>query len=233
MKKIGILSGGLILTIFFASCSKSNSTQPSASGTPQMSYELKASNSLVNLPAKMTGTGTIDWTGGLASPTMIKFEAKKGGTEIEYKSALDTTIDLMSSIAATFGGFTIPTGTYNEIELKIDLSKNGSNPALELDGTFTSGGVTTPVTVTINDFIEIQTEQHDVTIDSTESFVAVTTLDLSSISAGITETMLNAATVTGGTIVISATSNRRLYEIIVDNLHGERHHCEFEHHRRH
>ncbi|MGN6569496.1 MAG: hypothetical protein ACTHJ0_16170 [Flavipsychrobacter sp.] len=236
MRSSYFLSAGLAFMMLFAACKKDSTTQTaySSTGAPQMSYQLKAVNTSSSVGMKRTDSGLISWTAGMAHPVMVKFEARKGGTQIDYRSAVDTTVDLMGSIVATFGGFSIPTGTYNEIELKIDLDKSGATPALELDGTYTdTSGMSTPVTVQINDYVELQTEQHDVTIDSTETFTAVTTLDLSSISAGITQRMLARASLTGGTIVISSSSNRMLYEMILANLHGERYHCEFEHHRRH
>ena len=234
MRSAYFLSAGLALTMLFAACKKNDSSQTGTmTGTPEMGYQLKAVNASSSIGMKRTDSALISWTDGTAHPVMVKFEAKKAGTEIDYRTAVDTTIDIMSSILPVFGGFTIPTGTYNEIELKIDLDRSGSTPALELTGTYTdTAGVMTPVSVQINDFLELETEQHDVTIDSSAAFVAVTTLDLSTISAGITQRMLSRATMSGGTIVISSSSNRSLYEVIVDNLRGARHHCEFEHHRR-
>ena len=234
MKRTLLLSA-VCAGVFFASCSKkSNDVSPSSNnGTTSkqtdMSYQLVATNKTANVEGKSTATANIVWTSGMANPRMIKFEAKKDGTEIEYKSTNVDTIDLMNPIS--FGGFTIPSGTYDEIELRIDLEKEGRTPALRLEGQFTNSTLSLPVVVEIDEPIELKTEQQDVTITDDMSFVAVTTLDLSTYTLGITTTMLLNAKLDNGVLVISSTSNKDLYNKILAHLHAN-HHVEFHHHKR-
>jgi hypothetical protein len=136
----------------------------------------------------------------------------------------------MASVAASFGNFTIPAGTYDEIELKIDLDKKAADPAMELEGTFSNNVTTIPVKLEIDNYLELKTENQNVTISNNDSYVAVTTIDLSSITSGISETMLLNADLTNGTIVISSHSNELLYHTILENLGNRHFHCDFEHH---
>jgi len=48
----------------------------------------------------------------------------------------------------------------------------------------------------------------------------LTTLDLSQLTTGITESMLSSATLTNGVLVISATSNAALYSVILSNINN-------------
>ena len=228
MKKTILLFASFIgLTLF--SCKKSSdSTTPTQ---PTVGNQIKTTNINYSV-ARTTALANIAWTAGFANPDVIKFEAKTDNTQIEYKSTNTAQIDLMSSVGLTFGGFSIPAGTYKEIEVKLELEKNGTVPVLELRGTFTSGAITLPVVLDITQSIELKTEQHDVTISSDYSFVAVTTLDLSAITSGITASMLLGADLTGGSVVISSSSNVALYNIVLAHLQNERHHCEFESHHK-
>jgi len=194
-----------------------------------MGYQLVATNTSYAM-ARTTASANILWTSAFANPDVVKFDAKQDNVQIEYRSTNNAQIDLMSPVALTFGNFTLPAGIYNEISLKIDLDRNGSIPTLQLNGQFTSGPVSLPVSVQIFESVELQTEQHNVTISNDNSFVAVTTIDLSAITSGITATMLLNATLTGGAVVISSDANHDLYKIILENLEIEHHHCEFEGH---
>lgn len=233
--KLILSTATLAMGMLFASCNKNstNVTPDSNSGTANganMSYAMKAGNTSGSIGQKGTANGVITWTSGFANPTFVKFEAKQKGTEIEYKSTNTTQIDLFAPVATSFGGFVLPDGTYKEIELMIHLDNNGSSPAIQLTGSYAINLVTVPVVFSTDRALELKTEVKDVTIDNSSTFMAVTTLDLGSISDGITQTMLQNATLTNGTLVISSTSNRSLYNIIVNNLTSKRHHEEYEHH---
>lgn len=225
--KRSLLLTTIALGLLFASCKKSSYN--SSPTPPTVNYQLVATNTSYGV-AKTTATSNIVWTSGFANPDVIKFEAKQNNLEVEFKSTNNAQIDLMAPVALTFGDFTLPAGTYDEIELKIDLDKNGTSPALQLNGTFTSGLITLPVVFEIKEPIELTTEQHNVVISTDSSFTAVTTLDLLSMTTGINAAMLLDAQLTNGTIVISQTSNHDIYEMILTNLGHHHHHCEFEHH---
>ncbi len=219
-----ILAAGL----FISSCKKNDNN--TSTTQPQLSYQLTTTNSSTGLAQKGTANANIQWTSGYAYPRTIKFEAKKDGVTAEFTSTTDQQIDLMASVAASFGNFTIPAGTYDEIELKIDLDKKAADPAMELEGTFSNNVTTIPVKLEIDNYLELKTENQNVTISNNDSYVAVTTIDLSSITSGISETMLLNADLTNGTIVISSHSNELLYHTILENLGNRHFHCDFEHH---
>lgn len=233
MKAKLILSAAtLAMGMMVTSCNKNSTTvtpDSNSTASTNMSYGLKAANTSNGL-AKGTANAMLTWTSGFANPTMIKFEAKQKGTEIEYKSTNTSQINLFAPVATSFGGFTIPAGAYKEIELKLSLDNVGTQPALQLNGTFTNNLTTVPVVLRVDDDFEIKTEVKDVTIDENDDFMALTTLDLASMQSSITLNMLQNATLTNGTIVISRTSNKTLYNLILSSLTGKRHHSEYEHH---
>jgi hypothetical protein len=214
--------------ILSTSCKKSNDL--SVTGSSGINYELKATNSttVINQRTSSPLAGTLVWTSGLGSASLIKFEAKSNNSKVEYKSNSLQHIDLFSSVNSKLGNITLPAGAYNEVEFKIVLNKTSTEAALELNGQFTIGGVTTPVTFKVNSEVEIKAERNNVVVTDNNSYKALSTIDLSLLTKGITETMLKSAQLTNGTIVISSTSNANLYTALLASL-VDLDSCEFEH----
>jgi hypothetical protein len=203
-------------------------TGTTSSKSPKLRYQLKASNYSYGVAPKPTAAGSFTWTKATASPSVIKFEAKRNGVELEYKTVNTTTIDLMSPTATYFGGFAIAAGTYNEVELKIELSRS-SAPSVQLTGTYSDGSTTIPVSVVINEMVSLKTEQHNVTMSDSSTFTSLTVFDLSRLTSGITSSVISSATLTSGTLVISSTSNVVMYNKLIANFKNEDHHHEIGH----
>jgi len=226
MKIPKLLLTAAAATMVLGSCSKSDSGGTTDS---TLQFQLKADNPMV-VVNKMDAPGSILWTSGSASATQVKLEAKQGVNELEFRKTQLQQIDLFASVAVGLGNVVIPAGTYTEVEFKIDLNQNGSNPSMELNGTYTSGtGIVTPVVFTLNGLFQLKAEQNNVVITSNSSFTALTTLNLAFVSSGITQALMNSATISAGKINISASSNTNLYNIIVNNLQNF-HHIDVTHH---
>lgn len=220
MKTTSLIFGAALAITVFSSCSKK------ASGPASVKFQLKASNPVAGLAARSTAA-TIQWNSGTATPTAVKFEAKKGTTEIEYTSTAGQQVNLFTISQSTFGSITLPDGTYNEIELKINIDGTTSAPALELNGIYNNGTTDIPVSFRVTTPLLIKAEKNNVVV-SGGSLTAVTELNLALYTTGITQSMLNSATKTAGTIVISSVSNPGIYQQIVANI-DRFHHAEFNH----
>jgi hypothetical protein len=215
-----------IVVLFLFSCKKQSTNSNST-----VEFQLKTANrtSVVN---RVDGAGSITWTSGFASATEIKLEAKNSAQQqVEYKSESKQKVDLFTSVAGSLGNVILSPGTYTEVEFRIELSPSGADAALQLDGSFTNGntGAITPVSFRINSIFEIKGEKNNVTITDNSGTTALTTLDLSVLTTGISQAMLSSATITGGSIIISSSSNVALYNIIVANLQLH-HEAEINHH---
>jgi hypothetical protein len=205
-----LILSGLFL---FSACKKDSG------GSSQSSFKYKLTTTNRSTVVNRLETGNVTWTSGYGSANQVKFEAKNSsGTQVEYKTSVSQKIDLFASVATILGTITLPAGTYTEIEFKGELAPNAPDAALELNGTFTSGATTTPVVFSVASPVEIKTERNNVVISDNASYTALTTFDLSKLTTGITEAMLNSATKTSGKIIISASSNTNLFNIMLANL---------------
>ena len=202
--KLKIISLLTISAIFFLAACKKNNDSSNAN------FKLKTTERSATVGRT---AGTITWTSGFASATEIEFEAKKDNIELELKSEARQRINLFSPLS-TLGLVTIPPGIYKEVEFEIHISPAAPDAALELRGTYNS----TPIVFRVNTPIEIEAEFDDVTITQGNDFSAIISLNLSLLTLGITDAALSNAMLTNGEIIISATSNIALYNIMLANL---------------
>lgn len=223
-----LIASSTFALLSLVSCKKDST---STENTSVFSYQLQAVNrtSVVARTAttERTASASIQWTAGTASANELKFEAENSAGEVEFKQKTAQQIDLFSA-SSSLGNITIPPGTYNEVEFKALLAPSGSVPALELSGNFTSGGVTKQIKFVVNSSLELKAEKANVTVAQGSLYSALNNIDLSQLTANVSETALNNATTTNGIVVLSASSNQSIYQTILDNL--SRHHGEAEVH---
>ena len=212
----------LLLAVSFASCKKDTSVNNDKSNGA-ISFQLTAKNpssTISRLGVASTlrdASATIEWKQGTATATLIKFEGERSGSEVEFKSSVQRTINLFDS-TASLGNISLPAGTYDEVEFKAKLSPVNGQPALEIKGQFNDGTTIRTVTFRANEEIEIKGEKKHVTITDSTIHTAVTQLNLALAGRGVSSSMLSSAVITGGEIVISESVNKDLYKIILKNL---------------
>lgn len=204
------LALSLPAALFFTSCDKDNPA-------PGITYQVGTSTAATAVIAGNTANSTLKWTSGYANVVEIEFEAESNNVEVEYKSESRKKIDLFAPLS-TLGVIVVPAGTYDDVEFEIEVEPVGTEAAFYLNGSYTNNGIATPVSFKLNAELEIESEQARVTITDGASLTALTTLNLSLITTGVSVTMLDNATRTNGTIEISATTNTQIYDIILRNL---------------
>lgn len=207
------LALSIISSALLFSCSKEKNEAPG------VSYQMKTSSASAPIGGRVAGGG-IQWTSGHVWASEIEFEAENDNVEVEYKTEMNQKLDLFAPLSS-LGMITIPAGVYEDIEYEVEVAPNGTEAAFQVAGTFTdAAGVATPIKFQLNSKLEIEAKQANVAVTDGNNLTALTTLNLSVLTAGIAETMLNDAERTNGTIEISPVSNASLYAMIVANLKG-------------
>ena len=230
------------ITFGFFACQKDQNS--SSKGDSNLGIKLQALNKSFSLPVSALGTksasiatSSLAWDTAHMVVSGITYEAElkslkthHDSISISYKwkgpqelNLLDTTI--------TLGNFILAPGFYDEIELKVDGSKQaaGAKPVFYLHGVYTKADVTKiPVRVLVNEDLSFKTEKDSVTVTAADNtdFASVIQIFLDQLMVEIQPAALDNATLTNGVLVISADKNRELYRIIVRNLiknHHSRH----------
>lgn len=233
------------LTIGFFACQKDQNNL--STGDSNLGIKLQALNKSFTLPVSSVGlksvsvsTSSVAWDTAHMVVSGITYEAKlkslithHDSIEISYKWKGPQEINLLDT-TITLGNFTLTPGFYDEIELRVDGSKKaaGLKPVFYLHGVYTKTDATTiPVKVIVNEDVSFKTEKDSVTVTSTDNtdFASVIQIYLDQLMVDVLPTVLDKATLTNGTLVISADKNRELYWIFVRNL-IKNHHCRHYHH---
>ena len=204
MKTI-LLSFSAALVLFFTSCVKDAGT-----GTSTISFQLKAAVSPVNGAA-------ITWTAGTAGVASTKIEAKKNDVAVEFKADPNAQMDLFGAVSIS--NISIPSGTFRKVEFRSELQPMNSKPALYLEGTYTAGGVTTPIYFEVGTAVNVSAQKDSIVIVSASAnYTALTTVGLITLTSDVTEADLKAATRVNGKIPISLGVNPFVYNKMLANL---------------
>jgi hypothetical protein len=174
MKKF-TLSLTAAFVLFFASCVKDAGT-----GSSTINFQLKALVSPVN------GAG-ITWTAGSAGVASTKIEADPAAQ-----------IDLFGAVSIS--NISVPTGTFRHVEFHAELQPLNSKPSLHLEGTYTAGGVTTPISFDVNSAITVKSQRDSIVIAASATYTAATTVTLVTLTQDVTEADLKVADRTSGNI---------------------------------
>jgi hypothetical protein len=227
---LGTVMLGAIMVL--QSCSKDDTT---VSG--KLSYQVKPTNFTASVASNVTGSGLIvnvnsnsslTWTSGNANISEIDFEAENNNVEIEHELKHMVNVDLFN-LSPVLGSISIPNGTYDEVELKLELKQTTTQAIpLTLKGMYTNAsGVKIPVEFYFNENFEIEVEAEDLVVNGTNDYLGLINVQLNKFLTNVNSSDLDGATKTNGTVVISSTSNLNLYNKLKANLNtfGD---CDFE-----
>ncbi|MBC7743825.1 MAG: hypothetical protein H7096_01845 [Flavobacterium sp.] len=217
-----LLSG----SILFTGCKKDGGTSlPAAAVSTKVAFGIKTDNTTLNLVAAnsknafgISAASSILWSSGIANIKKFEFEAKRNGTKISIETKNLTNVDLFA-LSPSLISVTLDSGTYKEIEVKVQLAKSATAIPVTLKGTFSaSNGAKIPVELYVNEDLTIKMESENVVIDNSKDVLNMVNLHLDKILATITAKEFENAVMTDNKIIISSSSNENLYNKIKVNV---------------
>lgn len=214
----------LILVIGLSACSSDDSdstTQPMLSvkfNTVTSSFNTQG---LTTSSTRQASTGNFVFNDGFITLTALEYEAENGLESVEFELEQVVVIDFATGIPnPDIRAIEIPAGTYEEVEIEIELFDETDEPSVVLNGTYTSPeGTSFPIRFEFNSGETFEVEREG-TIVFTEgqSALAEITFDPSVWFAGVTDELMADATQTNGVIVISENQNDEIFDIVADGL---------------
>lgn len=214
LKQLSVL---LFFAIIFASCSNDDSlTEPK--------IDLKFNTITTPFVLKSTqSTKELAFTSGYIQLKAIEFEAEteNDSIEIEFELEMDTKIDFATGETTPDISFVvIPAGTYEEIEVEVELQDDFETPAIVLYGTYVDiDGVNHDVQFEYNSGETFELEKEGtINFLANESALAQITIDPSAWFAAVTNEQLSSASKVNGVIVISKNYNSDIFNIVADGL---------------
>lgn len=225
--KISLL---LLLLVIITSCTKKNAVPPSK----KLSYQFKVITTAVPLSENINSStlntaagASITWQSGYANVSSISFDGQvqndNNNEENNFSEPQVYKVDLFSS-NQLLGNIDIATGTYHNVEIKVELKQTLTDSALFLKGIYTSVSGNIPVELSLNGnnggLLEIPVTAQDLTIGTMDSYIALINLHLDKLMVGLTSGDFDSATVTNGSILINSSSNITIYNKIIANIYN-------------
>lgn len=220
------LSLMMILSVTLFSCS----TESDLTGESQVAVQFNTAPSVTTQAIskesqlKQAATGTLTFTEGYIAISSLEFEVETENDSIEREFELNqhTVIDFATGVTTPdIGYITIPAGTYNEVEIEIELAEGVDEPAVQLNGTYiTTDGVEHPIRFEFNSHETFEVEREGVIVLA-ENQVAVTQITFDPVMwfAAVTdEAFANATVDADGVIVVSDTQNTEMFNIVAEGL---------------
>lgn len=206
--------------VLFQSCQKETASDPSVG--------IKFNT--VTTPLSLTGLKSaqqakeLSFTSGFITLREIQFQVDtdNDSVEVDFNIELNTKIDFATGKTNPDISYAqIPAGTYNEMEVEIELQDEGDSPAMVLNGTYVDAdGVSHPVRFEFNSGETFEVEKEGTIIIATNvSALAQITFDPTAWFAEVSNEQLASATKdNNGVIVISETQNANIFDIVADGL---------------
>jgi hypothetical protein len=132
------------------------------------------------------------------------------------------TIDYATGVVTPEVSVTIPAGTYEDVNLGIELQDVNDNPTVVINGSYTnSKSEVISVRFELNSGEVFEANAESVIIPAGTDLVGKITFDANSWFSTITSNQMDNATRTDGVIVISESSNSAIFNIVADRLDVE------------
>ncbi|RYE01313.1 MAG: hypothetical protein EOP50_02220 [Sphingobacteriales bacterium] len=163
-------------------------------------------------------SGLIHFTGVTGAGKQVVFKGD-GATRTEIYKYNFQPSNFLGAGGYELTSVAIQPGTYQNAEFNYQLIPS-RDPALRLVGTTMIGGVSVPVEVNIDQFVEISTKVPSVTLEAGHNYTAMLNLDLKQVQNGIYPGDLSGATRTNGKIVIAYYSNPSLLPVFTNNINN-------------
>lgn len=217
-----VLASIFLAGISFTSCEKND---PLTEDTPAPNIGLKFNTVTSPVLLKSTQqTKQLSFNSGYIRLSELEFEAEKDDDlyEIEFEIEIDTKIDFATGTTNPDISFIeIPAGTYDEIEVEIELYDEDNSPAIVLYGTYLDAeGVSHDVRFEYSSDETFEVEKEgSITFSENESALAQITFDPTVWFAEVQDAHLSNATKNNeGVIVISESYNEDIYDMVEEGL---------------
>lgn len=220
MKTRSTLIAGILALGMFA-CDKDEVSMPNAH--VNMSFNTITTTHSSSLTNGRTLAGnTLAFTSGFITIREVQFEAETATDSVEVNLEQITKIDFATGVSTPdISGLLIPAGTYNEVEVEIELQDDSDQPAMVLNGSYSDAeGVKHPVRFEFNsgETFEVAREGA-ITFGGGESILAQVTFDPHIWFAAVSsEQLVSALKDAQGVIVISSTQNTNIFNVVADGL---------------
>lgn len=220
----------ITLVVGLSACSSDDSTETAEN--PELSIKFNTVTSSFDVSQAQFGasssnkaaSGSFIFKDGFITISELEYEAESVNDiySVEFEMEGIVVIDFATGIPTPdIRAITIPAGTYQEVEIEVELFDDTNEPSIVLNGTYTSpDGAVHPVRFEYHSGESFEVEREGtIVFTENQSAIAEITFDPSFWFAGVTdEDMESANKNMDGTIVISEDHNTDIFDIVAEGL---------------
>lgn len=209
---------------FFTSCSKDDAI---GSGNATLSITAGIANSSSSKQATSKTTSSrlnqnLNFTSGYIWVIEVEFDGTlDNGSLVSRTVGRSSKIDFATGIATpSLDDITIPVGTYNYVNLGVELRDEDSQPSIVMEGTYThTDSSIIPIRFEFNsgEVFEAETSQQ-VAVNKSQTVLSKIVFDPQVWFSVISTDALDNAVLTDGTIIVSQTKNASIFDLVADRL---------------
>ncbi|MEG9327505.1 hypothetical protein V6B16_06135 [Salinimicrobium catena] len=199
---------------------------------PQLTVNFVTSQTPLNLQSyalkdealKQSSSGSVVFSEGFITIRELEFEVEtdNDSTSVDFNLEQEVVIDFATgSTNPPIRYATIPSGTFEAVEVEIELQDNTDSPAVRLHGVYIAPDATEhPLTFEFNSGETFEVEREGtVTFSEAQTALAQVTFAPAQWFAGVSDEAMLAATKNAeGVIVISSTQNPEIFDTVADGL---------------
>jgi len=222
-KKLKVLAlAALIASGFaFTSCEEDKQSDP------QIDLKFNTVQTPITLNSDLKSseqTKELSFSSGTITLREVQFEVETDEDSVEVNFNLEAITEIDFATGETNPDISyakIPAGTYNAMEVEIELQDEGDAPSVILNGTFVDvEGVSHDIRFEFNSGETFEVEKEGkITFETNQTALAQVTIDPTAWFAEVTAAQLSSATKNdNGIIVISSTQNTDIFDIAADGL---------------
>lgn len=173
---------------------------------------------------KQAATGSFMFNDGYITISELEYEAEteNDSLSVEFEMEGVAVIDFATGIPTPdIRAINIPAGTYQEVEIEVELFDDTNEPSIVLNGIYTApDGVEHPVRFEYHSGESFEVEREGtIVFAENQSAIAQITFDPSLWFAGVTDEDMESATKNmDGVIVISEDHNTDIFDIVEEGL---------------
>lgn len=229
MKKLFLKMLAITLVIGVSACSSDDSAEATENTSLSIQFNTVTSqfdtNARLNTSSfKQASSGSFFFNDGFIIISELEYEAETENDSLSVGFEMEgvVVIDFATGIPTPdIRAITIPAGTYQEVEIEVELFDDTNEPSIVLNGIYTSPDeVEHPVRFEFSSGDEFEVEREGtIVFAENQSAIAEITFDPSLWFAEVTDEDMEGATKNlDGIIVISEDHNTDIFDIIEEGL---------------
>jgi hypothetical protein len=203
------------------SCADEAGNNPAPANRTTLNLQAATNKQPISKAGRTAAVNNLVFTSGSITFREVVFDADRADTDqsISVTHEQIAVLDFATGVITPAVNIKVPAGTYNDVYLGIEIQDEGDKPGIVIEGTYTnSDNVVKPIRFEFNSGEVFEAEADSVVLNENTNVVTRITFDPQYWFATITASQLDNATMTGGRILISATSNVNIFSIVAERL---------------